>query len=101
MGNKMYMEPTTTHGRYITEQLVGEWLEQFIIKSNDYGETSDDLGAAGQFADMNRKWGKLRRALWEGQELVGEQPREILMDMIGHCFLTIHYLDAAKRSERK
>ena len=70
-----------------------EWAAQFTKKSNDYGDTADDLGAAGQYSDMSRKMGKLKRALWEGKTLTGEQPREILLDLIGHCFLTIHYID--------
>jgi hypothetical protein len=85
--------PTTEYGKHIIDELVREWAAQFVEKSNDYGDTADDLGAAGQYSDMSRKMGKLKRALWEGKELSGEQPREILLDLIGHCFLTIHYID--------
>ncbi len=88
-----YEKPQTEHGSNIVENLVEEWVQQFISKSNDYGETANHLGAAGQYADMHRKMGKLKRALWEGETLTGEQPREILLDLIGHCFLTIHYID--------
>lgn len=86
-------DPTTKHGRHIVQELLPEWRAQFVEKSNDYGDTANDLGAAGQYADMNRKMGKLKRALWDGETLTGEQPREILMDLIGHCFLTIYYID--------
>jgi hypothetical protein len=86
-------DPTTSHGRYIIQELLPEWARLFVAKSNDYGETANHLGAAGQYADMHRKMGKLKRALWDGATLDGEQPREILMDLIGHAFLTIHYID--------
>lgn len=58
-------------------------------KNKDYGDNAVALGVKGQFSDIWRKIGKLRTALWDGKELQGEQPEEILMDLIGHCLLTI------------
>lgn len=79
---------------YIMDRLVPEWSRLFAQKQHDYGENGhEDLGIRAQFVDINRKTHKLRRALWDGVELQGEQPREILMDLIGHCFLTIDLLD--------
>lgn len=89
-------------GQYIRDVLMPEWLEQFQRKAADYNDNQNEnhrvLGVRGQFADIWRKIGKLKKALWEGQPLVGEQPREILMDLIAHCFLTIAMLDEGKRA---
>lgn len=80
--------------RYIITKLGPEWTERFIEANRHYGGgNADSLGVRGQFADIWRKIGPLKRALWEGEELTREQPREILMDLIGHCMLTIAMLD--------
>src|SRR6185503_1867367 len=79
-------------------RLMAEWERQFAAKAQDYNDNQNEnhrvLGVRGQFADIWRKIGKLKKALWDGQPLVGEQPREILMDLIAHCFLTIAMMDA-------
>lgn len=64
----------------------------FKDKNRGYGDTSYALGARGQFADVWRKVGKLRHTLWDGNEAVGEDMEEMLMDLIGHCALTIDFL---------
>lgn len=72
----------------IFERYLPEWAELFLEKSTDYGEAGyNGLGAKGQFVDINRKVTKLRRAIWEGHELIGEQVPEILNDLISHCLL--------------
>lgn len=70
------------------------WAELFATKNGEY---QDDLGSAfvlgekGQFSDMWRKFMKLKRAMWEGNEesLVTEGVDEIILDLIGHCFLSL------------
>jgi hypothetical protein len=84
---------------YIAEQLVPEWIEQFGNKNKDYGDDSNSLGVKGAFVDIWRKTLKLRRGIWDDQRLIGEQPRELLMDLIGHCFLTIAGMDQQDRIE--
>lgn len=75
-------------------ELLPVVLQRFARASRDYGNKgADRLGAAGQFADMSRKMLKLQRALWEGKELEGEQPGEVLGDLIAHCLLTIYFLE--------
>lgn len=71
------------------------WLQRFEEKAADYNDTGDlpfephtVLGIRGQFADLWRKVWKLKRALWDGQKLKGEQPIEIIDDLIAHLFLT-------------
>jgi hypothetical protein len=67
------------------------WLDLFQMKSREYGDAAFELGARAQFVDMNRKMVKLRQAIWEGREdaLTTESVEEILLDLIGHCFLTL------------
>lgn len=90
-------------GRYVVDRLWPEWRDQFMRKARDYNHNENEnhrqLGVMGQFADIWRKIGKLKKALWHGEPLEGEQPREILMDLIAHCFLTIAMLDALRMAE--
>jgi hypothetical protein len=72
--------------------LLQEWVTLFIGKQKDYGDSADDLGAPGQYSELHRKMGKLKKALWDGEALAGEQPDEVLFDLIGHCFLAIRHL---------
>lgn len=77
--------------------IFNEAQELHVKKRKDYqtaeGDVGDDLGAAGQYAEIHRKSKKLKRALWDGQPMVGEQPREILLDLIGHAVKAIRYID--------
>jgi len=82
-----------TEVSYIFDKVYPEWRETFLAKGADYGDNANKLGLSGAYVDIDRKVAKLKRALWYGQQLNGEQPREILMDMIGHCFLIIAAID--------
>ena len=76
----------------LIEQDLPEFLELFISKSREYGDDNKFvLGSRGQFADMWRKFGKLKTGMWDGKEsqLTSEGVDEILLDLIGHCFLTL------------
>jgi len=84
----------------IINDLLPEFAEHQRLKAKDYNgslvpgvENADVLGARGQYAELWRKMAKLKKSLWDGEALVGEQPREILLDFIGHCFLAIDMLD--------
>lgn len=77
----------------ILQELVPEFAGRFAQAALHYGDNNaDNLGPAGQFADIWRKIGPLRRALWDGEDLTRESPEEILMDLVGHCLLTIGML---------
>jgi len=58
-------------------------IELYLKKVKDYGGVSGGLGPKAPFVDMWRKMIKLKRSLWEGEELKFEQPSEVLRDMIG------------------
>jgi hypothetical protein len=94
----------------ITNGLVQEWIEQFLEKNRDYNsdqeegqvfENADVLGIPGQFAEIWRKIWKLKKGMWDGETLIGEQPREILMDFIGHAFLAIDMIDRKAATPKK
>lgn len=89
-------EFTTESSKHIFRKFLPVWSDLFLRKNADYGETGDLLGSRGQFADMWRKFGKLKRAMWDGEALTGEQPEEIIMDLIGHCFLSLYYIEVEK-----
>lgn len=78
---------------YIDQKLIPEVIERMRESRLQYGDAHQTLGPAGQFADIWRKVGPLKLALWEGKTLPREGPREICMDLIGHCLLTIAMLD--------
>jgi hypothetical protein len=73
--------------------LIEQWIQQFIYKNKDYQDGADDLGAPGQYAEIHRKIRKLKKAMWDGEPLSGEPAREVLLDLIGHCFLAIKHMD--------
>lgn len=79
---------------YILQSLLPEVANRMQVSAEHYGLSNHRaLGAAGQFADIWRKVGPLKRALWDGQQLPRESPREILMDLVGHCLLTVAMID--------
>lgn len=78
------------------------WLALFAQKNAEYQDgmgTAFVLGPRGQFSDIYRKMMKLKIGLWDGEEekLTSEGVDEILMDMIGHCFLTLAMRQRAKQ----
>lgn len=83
--------------RQIDELLTNDF-ERFITLFNErtieYGDHAFLLGSRGQFADMSRKMGKLKTGVWDDNQsaLVSEGVEEVVLDMIGHCFLTLQCL---------
>lgn len=81
---------------HIVEDLLPEIRRRMVASAGEYGPNGHrELGQRGQYADMYRKWTKLKRALWDGEDTSDwrESPREILMDLIGHALLTIAIID--------
>jgi len=77
------------------DNILGEWHELFMKKHKGYGPSAaDELGLAGQWADLSRKIRHLGAWAWDGGPPPAvESPREILMDLIGHAFLAIDMID--------
>ena len=87
---------------HIIEKHLNPVIQLFRKKARDYEAdnlfTANLLGSQGQFGDLWRKLPKLYKGLWLKQPLTGEQPREILADFIGHCFLALGFLDNEEKS---
>jgi hypothetical protein len=76
--------------RVVKEEIAEEVLEFWLLKNEGYGEQLFDFDVRAQAMEINRKNGKIKRALWDGEGLVaGESLEEVLFDMIGHCYITI------------
>lgn len=95
IGKKMeelFGDPPHKQAAVILHEIFPDAINHWLGKTEDYEESSDDLGSAGQYAELHRKMGKLKKALWYGKPLVGEQPPEILEDLMAHCALAIYAL---------
>jgi len=70
-------------------------VEKFRVKAQDHSGAPHFLllGSKGQFAEINKKFWKLYNAIWQDRQLIGEQPYEIVQDLIGHCLLMLFCLE--------
>jgi hypothetical protein len=85
----------TSHQVKMVTEDFREFIQLFDQKNREYGsENAFVLGSAGQFADIWRKIGKLKTALWDKkpEQLTSEGTEEIIQDLIGHLFLTLQCL---------
>lgn len=98
----VYMEEGDSEElRAILIDIMPEWASLFSRKNADYGSGSSfELGVRGQFSDIYRKMIKLKRSMWDGEDLAFEDEEEIIMDMIGHLFLTLYMKRKASEVER-
>jgi hypothetical protein len=98
------LKPGMTPQEYIVSKLLPEIATMLLEKARDYdaGSTYNHrvLGLPGQFADIWRKVAKLKKGMWEGQDLAGEPLRVVLQDMIGHCLLAIELIDSGNGDMR-
>jgi hypothetical protein len=87
-------EYPTEQAQEIMEEIWPEVRALFLRKNAHYGETANELGLKGQYADIHRKVGPLKRLLWDGVPQFDdcEDAQEIASDMIGHLLLTLYYL---------
>lgn len=75
--------------RVVNEDVAPEVLDLWNRKNKGYGEQLFDFDVRAQALEINRKNGKIKDALWHGKRLEFETLEEVLMDMIGHCLITI------------
>jgi hypothetical protein len=88
--------------RAIALEIMPDWLALFSAKNADYGSGSAfELGIRGQYSDIHRKMIKLKRSMWDGEELGFEDEEEIIQDLIGHLFLTLYMKRMANEVERE
>jgi len=85
----------------IATRIMPEWLALFARKNRDYGSGSAyELGVRGQYSDIHRKMIKLKRAMWDGEQLDFEDTDEIIKDLISHLFLTLHMFGLQREAEQ-
>ena len=85
----------------IAQRIMPEWLALFARKNRDYGSGSAyELGVRGQYSDIHRKMIKLKRAMWDGEQLDFEDTDEIIKDLISHLFLTLHMFGLQREAEQ-
>lgn len=77
----------------IMNKHLPEALSLFSRKNKGYGDMADVLGSRAQFVDMHRKMDKLKRGLWEGQDIGDENIKEVVQDLFGHCLLMLRTFD--------
>lgn len=96
----MTLPPPQTFQAERCMHIAFDALSMFVHKNAAYGEPeAGDLGARGQYADMHRKWKRLRKHLWEGMPWPeeGESFDQVMMEFIGHILLTIDFKDQEHR----
>jgi hypothetical protein len=70
------------------------WLAHFLSKNANYGDRhrTSRGGLKGETVNLDRKVDVVWKAFWEGQPMKHEQPRELVWDLIGSCFLMLDLL---------
>ena len=76
----------------MVEKILPHAVERFQEKSVDYGDVFYDLGLKGQYSDMHRKMHKLRKFMWDEEDLGGEPPEEILEDLLGNILISLYLI---------
>jgi hypothetical protein len=79
--------------RRCTTDVLTRVVDEFARHAVDYEDAAEELGIKAQFVDINRKIGKLKRWMWQGKPLHGEQPDEVIMDLIAHLLLTLDMMN--------
>lgn len=83
------------HTQEILRTVVVDALALWVRRNVEYGDEAKELGAKGQYADINRKVRKLKRLLWDEDVpawAISEDVEQVVMDLIGHSILTIDLL---------
>lgn len=75
----------------IVSEIFPAVLALWLRKNEDYRGQQVFLGSKAQFADVNRKFWKLKNAMWDGIEPDFETVEQIAADMIGHLLMTIYF----------
>lgn len=74
------------------------WLSHFLSKNANYGDRhrTSRGGLKGETVNLDRKVDVVWKAFWEGQAMNHEQPRELVWDLIGSCFLMLDLLSLSE-----
>lgn len=86
-------EYPSEQARLVIEEVWPRVRDRFLKKNKDYAENAGHLGLKGQFADINRKFWKLKREWWDGNRLESEPGYEVAEDMIAHLLLALLFME--------
>jgi len=77
------------------DSIYSEMKEITRSKSNDYGvECWQILGIKGVFADLNRKYWRIKNIIWDGNDetVKDEKIYDTVLDLANHCLQMAIYL---------
>lgn len=90
LGGREQAPYATESAKDIVEHIVPQVLGHFLPKNADYGDQHrTGLGPKGEYVGLHRKMAKLERSLWDGKPMNHEGPEEMILDIIGACFLIL------------
>lgn len=95
---KGWMESNERMRHAILEIIAPKVLALWAEKNKDYAGQQVFLGMRAQFADINRKFWKLKQVMWDDEDSSFEKADEIMMDMIGHLLMSIFFWRASGRN---
>jgi len=79
---------------YIFDNLLPEFKSRFLAWNAEYPEVRE-LGIRAEFHGLHKKVSKLKPILWDGTNVaMREDPRTILLEIVGHALLAIVDWDA-------
>lgn len=86
--NYEFLNLATDEQIRIVREILPEILNRFLTKNKDYEHFPEaDLGPKAHFVGIHRKFGKLRKGLWDEEPLEHEQLPEVIDDFVGHLLL--------------
>lgn len=95
-------EIRTKSADFIVNSILPQVLEHFLSKNADYGDQHrTGLGFRAEFVGLHRKFAKLKSYFWDQQEMNHESGKEMLMDLIGACFLMLDLIAQEEERERR
>lgn len=69
-----------------------------LLKSLIYGEKDfANLGPKGIFADINRKYIRIKNVVWAGNKSVGESMKDTCLDLANYSIFMLMALDKKRR----
>lgn len=74
------------------EAILDAAVEEWRLRREDYRDAFMALGSKGQFSEIWRKVAKLKNSVWDGNNLNGETPDQIALEIIPHCAMMIYLL---------
>lgn len=80
---------------WLADRVLRRAKDNMRRKTHDYGSTAwQTLGLKGTFADIHKKYWRLRHLIWEnGKPLVAESIADSMRDMLGYALLGMIQLE--------